>query len=396
MITKAEILALSTHLNLLNTIVQKDYVIGWLLRGFSQHGVLSEWIFKGGTCLKKCYFETYRFSEDLDFTVPAHQKIDVPFLETHLNEMAEWVESNCGLTFPREVWKIEAYENTRGKMSYQVKLPFSGPLGLSKNQLQRVKLDITQDELLVSQPVRRNLHHDYSDKTMPMSEVLCYSIEEVLAEKTRALFERSGRARDVYDVVNISRHFRSEIDPDQVIHIAKEKFRFKGISEPTVDLIMNSLDIATLGANWKHQLAHQINLLPAVETFIEDLSDALAWWLEPKKAKPDLQQNPSAVGRLMERVMFPEVSVQRGLSAMDQIRYAARNRFCAVVSYHGSTRLVIPYSVRYPSAGNPLLHAWELMNDGKAINDHRAYKIDEITEASVSTETFVPKWSVEL
>jgi len=27
------------------------------------------WAFKGGTCLKKCYFETYRFSEDLDFTL---------------------------------------------------------------------------------------------------------------------------------------------------------------------------------------------------------------------------------------------------------------------------------------------------------------------------------------
>ncbi len=27
------------------------------------------WVFKGGTCLKKCYIETYRFSEDLDFTV---------------------------------------------------------------------------------------------------------------------------------------------------------------------------------------------------------------------------------------------------------------------------------------------------------------------------------------
>ena len=25
--------------------------------------------FKNGTCLRKCYYETYRFSEDLDFTV---------------------------------------------------------------------------------------------------------------------------------------------------------------------------------------------------------------------------------------------------------------------------------------------------------------------------------------
>ena len=34
------------------------------------HDEISEtWVFKGGTCLKKCFFETYRFSEDLDFTL---------------------------------------------------------------------------------------------------------------------------------------------------------------------------------------------------------------------------------------------------------------------------------------------------------------------------------------
>jgi hypothetical protein len=50
-------------------VVEKDYVLGWVLWGVGTEPVLSErWIFKGGTCLKKCYLETYRFSEDLDFT----------------------------------------------------------------------------------------------------------------------------------------------------------------------------------------------------------------------------------------------------------------------------------------------------------------------------------------
>lgn len=51
-------------------VVEKDYVLGWLLWGIGRHPVLGQsWIFKGGTCLKKGYIETYRFSEDLDFTV---------------------------------------------------------------------------------------------------------------------------------------------------------------------------------------------------------------------------------------------------------------------------------------------------------------------------------------
>ncbi len=51
-------------------VVEKDYVLGWLLWGISTDPQLSTtWVFKGGTCLKKCYIDTYRFSEDLDFTV---------------------------------------------------------------------------------------------------------------------------------------------------------------------------------------------------------------------------------------------------------------------------------------------------------------------------------------
>ncbi|MBW6474015.1 MAG: nucleotidyl transferase AbiEii/AbiGii toxin family protein [Anaerolineaceae bacterium] len=29
-------------------------------------------VFKGGTCLRKCYFPDYRFSENLDFTAIRH------------------------------------------------------------------------------------------------------------------------------------------------------------------------------------------------------------------------------------------------------------------------------------------------------------------------------------
>jgi hypothetical protein len=49
-------------------VVEKDCVLGWMLAGIDAHEELAEsWLFKGGTCLKKCFFETYRFSEDLDW-----------------------------------------------------------------------------------------------------------------------------------------------------------------------------------------------------------------------------------------------------------------------------------------------------------------------------------------
>ena len=50
--------------------IEKDYVLSWVLRGIALHARLSAiMVFKGGTVLKKVYFENYRFSEDLDFTL---------------------------------------------------------------------------------------------------------------------------------------------------------------------------------------------------------------------------------------------------------------------------------------------------------------------------------------
>ena len=44
--------------------------LGWFLVAVAEHPQAgSQWVFKGGTCLKKCYLETYRFSEDLDFSL---------------------------------------------------------------------------------------------------------------------------------------------------------------------------------------------------------------------------------------------------------------------------------------------------------------------------------------
>ncbi len=50
-------------------VLEKDYLLSWVLAGMSQVPVLQETlVFKGGTALKKCYFRGYRFSEDLDFS----------------------------------------------------------------------------------------------------------------------------------------------------------------------------------------------------------------------------------------------------------------------------------------------------------------------------------------
>jgi hypothetical protein len=39
-----------------HAIIEKDYILGWVLRGIYRHPqVQNIWIFKGGTSLKKCF-----------------------------------------------------------------------------------------------------------------------------------------------------------------------------------------------------------------------------------------------------------------------------------------------------------------------------------------------------
>ena len=50
-------------------VVERDYLLSWVLAGISEVAELRETLaFKGGMALKKCYFVDYRFSEDLDFS----------------------------------------------------------------------------------------------------------------------------------------------------------------------------------------------------------------------------------------------------------------------------------------------------------------------------------------
>jgi len=63
-ITRADIVERVREWELAEQVVEKDYVLGWLLWGIGSDSALSQhWVFKGGTRLKKCYIETYRFSE---------------------------------------------------------------------------------------------------------------------------------------------------------------------------------------------------------------------------------------------------------------------------------------------------------------------------------------------
>jgi predicted nucleotidyltransferase component of viral defense system len=99
MIEKNEILRIAKNLSLRPDTVEKDYLLGWMLYGISEHQSSKTWAFKGGTSLKKCFFETFRFSEDLDFTVKDNSHLDKNFLLDVFYSVADSLSETVGIEF---------------------------------------------------------------------------------------------------------------------------------------------------------------------------------------------------------------------------------------------------------------------------------------------------------
>ena len=100
MITRADIVDRVREWGLRESVVEKDYVIGWLLWGIGSDPRLSAgWAFKGGTCLKKCYIETYRFSEDLDFTILPEGLMEPSDLGPVLRGVLDRINQESGIDF---------------------------------------------------------------------------------------------------------------------------------------------------------------------------------------------------------------------------------------------------------------------------------------------------------
>lgn len=389
MIGKRELLDFAKTAGLLPNVVEKDYALGWALAGIFAHNELADsWVFKGGTCLKKCYFETYRFSEDLDFTLKDGGHLDQDFLQRVFSEISDWIYEQSGLEFPVDSQNFEIYENPRGNPSCLGKLSYQGPISPSSGGLPRIKLDLTADERLVLPPVRLTVFHPYSDVPAGGIVAQAYAYEEAFGEKLRALAERA-RPRDLYDVINLYRNKESLPAASVVRDVLDQKCQFKGIPLPKVDDLDEHR--AMLENGWERMLAHQLPALPPVESFWEALPEFFNWLYDKTvpaaPAAYRLGQGESIVREQTLRLPL-RFNAQ---SHLEVIRFAAANRLCVELAYQGSTRLIEPYSLRRTRDGNIILHAWN-----RDRNDHRSYRVDRIEGARITDQVFTPRYAVEL
>lgn len=163
-------------------------------------------VFKGGTALRLCFYEDYRYSADLDFSLVGLAVADGLAV---LRRALERCVGGIGLphlSLPEpEPLLIE----------------YVGPLGRERT----IKLDLADDELVLD-TTHRALISRYSDQAQDGSTITTYTLEEIAAEKLRCVIQRL-LCRDISDLHRL--FVREGVDVETAWPLFEEKTRAKSL-----------------------------------------------------------------------------------------------------------------------------------------------------------------------
>lgn len=245
-------------------VVEKDYAISWLLRGFYlvNRGLDDIFVLKGGTAIRKVYFpQTWRFSEDLDFTVA--NAVESGSIKEFMQQVFETLLLESGINY-----SFESFHPTEGSIIANVQ--FLGPLNFTN----RIRHDISLKEKMVQEPERRPIRTNYSD--LPKFEVLVYPLSDILAEKIRSIMQR-GYSRDYYDVWRLLKE--NQFKDSEIKKLLKRKCELNRIKyEPS--LLFDERRLSEAQSFWEKGLLHLTKELPEFETIISEIKERLSFLQE--------------------------------------------------------------------------------------------------------------------
>ena len=278
MITAKEINVFSEKFGVPAATIDKDWVLGHFLAGIFNNSYFQEnLIFKGGTCLKKCYFENYRFSEDLDFT-SIH--IEKKKIISNLKKITQEVDSETEILFGKIKIADKKFEDNLA--AYECSIPFWGANHPNNKKppaeerwMTSIKIDFTINEIICFKKENRKIIHPYSDM-LSNYFAICYSIEEIISEKFRSLLQRSYAApRDYYDLWYIMKN-KGAIKWEKVTAAFEKKCNYKNITYNSQKDFFIKYKILSTKNEWSNSLNHHMKNVPPFDVVIADIKEQMA------------------------------------------------------------------------------------------------------------------------
>jgi uncharacterized protein len=252
MIESKEINKLASQNKVSDRQIEKDYVLSWLLFAISKNLSLKKiLVFKGGTVLKKAYFDNYRFSEDLDFTLLDKTVTNEEILK-EFNYLFDFIKEEANIDMQTDIKNITTHES--GSLQFYIHYIASLKGNMGSRDL---KIDVTRGEILETAVEHKDIFRNYSDLTEDF-KLPCYSLAEVLIEKMTALMGRT-EPRDLYDF-----WYLTEVESLDVLDYSSAFINKAKNKRHNPELFMAkvlSKEIA-FKRDWQKKLAAQIHEIP--------------------------------------------------------------------------------------------------------------------------------------
>lgn len=264
-------------------VLERDYLLSWILAGIAQVESLRETlVFKGGTALKKCYFGDYRFSEDLDFSglegVPTG---DV--MERAVREACDAAATLLDEYAPVEI-ACERYTEKAPHPGGQETFVIHARLPWQRRPQTRVMIETTVDEKILRSVPRRKLIHEYGEPIE--SEVRVYALEEIVAEKLRAIMQHveelkergwsRSRARDYYDLWRVLGAYKDQMALADFTAFLTEKCAVRNVTFTGPEDFFQETVLTSIEKSWDRWLGPLVSALPAFKTVIGELRPQIA------------------------------------------------------------------------------------------------------------------------
>ncbi len=177
--------------------------------------------------------------------------------------------------------EIAIYINTNpdGQLAFVVraKLPWH------REPMVKVMVEITMSEMVVMPLVERKLIHGYGE--IMDSSILTYSLEEIIAEKLRAILQFTkklhehswarSRTRDYYDLYKIFLSFYSEINYEVIRNALEKKCTIKSISFSNIEDFFQPITIAEINKTWDIWITPLVVETPEVDMVLSVIREKL-------------------------------------------------------------------------------------------------------------------------
>jgi predicted nucleotidyltransferase component of viral defense system len=267
MITERELRRIAGKFHLGVGPAEHEYAMLCVLDVLGRVSPLSKTLcLKGGTALRLIYFDDWRHSVDLDFSVlPAFPADE---LRTHIERWFAQVEVAHGITV-----RLMDFHRVNG--AARMRAQFVGPLRHPAPLL----FDVTLDEPVLLPPQRRKAVVKFFPDLRPV--VLTYALEELLAEKMRSILQR-GKSRDYYDVWRLLKEKSESFDGSRVRSILVRKCQHKDLEAPNAQAFLVPQYLEEAQAYWLRDLSQQVNphALPDWTAVTLELADLLERFFE--------------------------------------------------------------------------------------------------------------------